>query len=238
MSAAGAPRLDRSALAGLSRVVLSRGSRFKPEVARIELAAGPVILKDCAGLPGWSRPLARWLMRRELDIFARLRGLPGFPQVLAAVDADAALVALLPGRPLTGEDFAADPQAWAGRLRARVAAMHARGVHHLDLRQPQNLLVDGAELNVVDFGAGHACGAIGRVTWAPLLRWVDRQAVLKYLSRYAPQEMDRAECRAYLRGLLWRRLWIFSPHRNRGAEAAVRRRLRELEALPVSADRR
>lgn len=238
MSETGAPRLDRRALAGLSRTVLSRGSRFKPEVARLELAAGPAILKDCAPVPGWSRPLARWLMRRELRIFARLRGLEGFPRVLAEVDRDAALIGLLPGRPLTGEDFAADAQHWAARLRERVAAMHARGVHHLDLRQPQNLLVDGETLNVVDFGAGHACGPIGRRLFAPLLRWVDRQAVLKYLSRFAPGQMDRAECRAYLRGLRWRRVWIFSPHRNRGAEAAVRRRLAELGPQAVSADRR
>lgn len=234
MKAPGAPVLDRRALAGLSRAVLSRGSRFKPEVARIELAAGPAILKDCAVLPGWSRPLARWLMRRELRAIARLAGLPGFPQILARVDRDAALIGLLPGRPLTGEDFAAAPRHWAGLLRARIAAMHARQVYHLDLRQPQNLLVDGEDLQIVDFGAGHAPGPAGRLLFAPLLRWVDRQAVLKYLSRYAPQEMGVEEARAYLRGLYWRRLWVFSPHRNRGAEAAVRRRLRELQ--DVSAD--
>lgn len=231
MKGAGEPALDRRALAGLARVVLSRGSRLKPAVARIELAAGPAVLKDCADLPGWSRPLARWLMQRELRALARLRGLPGFPQILARVDRDAALLALLPGVPLTGEEFAAAPRHWAALLRERIAAMHARRVFHLDLRQPQNLLVDGQDLNVVDFGAGHAPGLLGWKLLGGVMSWVDRQAVLKYLARYAPQELTATEAKAYLRGLRWRRAWIFSPHRNRGAEAAVRRRLRELQDL-------
>lgn len=227
-----APRLSRQALAGTTRVLLSRGSRFKPEVLRLELASGPAVLKDCAHLPFWSRWLGRWLMQREAGAMERLGGLPGFPPVLAQLDADAVLIGLLPGRPLDGEAFARAPQHWAAALRERVAQMHARGVFHLDLRQPQNLLIDEStgQLGVVDFGAGHVPGALTGWMLRPLLSWVDRQAVLKYLSRYAPQEMSREEAKAYLRGQFWRRAWIFSPHRNRGAVAAVRRRLQDLSA--------
>jgi hypothetical protein len=211
--------------------VLSRGARWKPAVARLELAAGPAILKDCAALPRWGLPLARWLLAREVRALERLHGLEGFPPLLARVDRDAVLIGLVAGRPMDGASFAQDPQRWAAALRARVAAMHAHRVYHLDLRQPQNLLVDEVEgLSVVDFGAGWAPGRIGAFCCAWLLGWVDRQAVLKYLSRFAPQQMTREEARTYLRGLFWRRLWIFSPHRNRGAEAAVRRRLQDLSA--------
>jgi len=226
------PRLSRQALAGTTRVLLSRGSRFKPEVVRIELAAGPAVLKDCAHLPFWSRWLGRWLMHREAGAMEKLAGLEGFPPVLARLDADAFLIGLLPGRPLDGEAFARAPRQWAEALRERVAQMHSRGVFHLDLRQPQNLLIDEEQgrLGVVDFGAGHAPGILTGWLLRPLLSWVDRQAVLKYLARFAPGEMSRAEARAYLRGQFWRRAWIFSPHRNRGAVAAVRRRLLDLSA--------
>ena len=229
MSAAG-PTPDRRALRALSRTVLSRGSRFKPEVARIELAAGPAILKDCAPLPGWSRWLARWLLRRELRALARLEGLEGFPPLLARPDRDSALIGLLPGRPLEGEAFARDARRLAELLRRRVSDLHARRVYHLDLRQRQNLLLDeeGGTLNVVDFGAALAPGRLGARVFGPLLGWVDRQAALKYLARFAPGEMSREEARSYLRGQRWRRLWVFSPHRNRGAADAVRRRLQDL----------
>lgn len=227
-----APRLTRQALAGATRVLLSRGSRFKPEVLRIELAAGPAVIKDCAHLPAWSRWLGRWLLHRETRVLERLAGLEGFPPVIARLDADAVLIGLLEGRPLDGEAFARQPQLWAAALRERVALMHGRGVYHLDLRQPQNLLIEEevGRLGVVDFGAGHAPGPLSAWLVRPLLAWVDRQAVLKYLARFAPQEMSRSECRAYLRGQFWRRIWIFSPHRNRGAAAAVRRRLLDLSA--------
>jgi hypothetical protein len=224
--------LSRQALAGASRTVLSRGSRFKPEVVRIELAAGPAVLKDCSHLPFWSRWLGRWLLHREAGLMERLAGLDGFPPVLARLDADAVLIGMLQGRPLDGEAFARAPQVWSAALRERVRQMHGRGVFHLDLRQPQNLLIDEDRglLAVVDFGAGHAPGSLTGVMLRPLLGWVDRQAVLKYLARFAPQEMNRAEAEAYLRGQFWRRVWIFSPHRNRGAVAAVRRRLQDLSA--------
>lgn len=227
-----APQWSRKVLAGATRVLLSRGSRFKPEVLRIELAAGPAVLKDCAHLPFWSRWLGRWLLHREARAMEQLAGLNGFPPVLARVDADAVLMGMLRGRPLDGEAFARAPQHWAAALRERVALMHSRGVYHLDLRQPQNLLIDEESglLEVVDFGAGHAPGPLTSWLVAPLLAWVDRQAVLKYLARFAPQEMSRSEAKAYLRGQVWRRLWIFSPHRNRGAVEAVRLRLKKLSA--------
>ncbi len=223
--------IHRSLLDRLPRVLLSRGSRFKPAVFRIELADGPAVLKDCAGVPAWSRPLARWLLARERRAVERLAGLEGFPQVLASVDRNALLMGSLPGIAMHGEVFGADPRRWAGALREKVRAMHERAVFHLDLRQPQNLLADEERgLSVVDFGAAIAPGVFGLFCFGRLLRWVDRQAVLKYLARFAPQEMGEAEARSYLRGLFWRRLWVFSPHRNRGAEKAVRRRLQDLSA--------
>lgn len=223
--------LDRSLLDRLPRQLLSRGARFKPAVFRIELADGPAVLKDCAGIPALTRPLARWLLGRERRAIERLAGLEGFPQLLACVDADALLIGSLPGTAMHGEVFSADPRRWAAALRERVRGMHACAVYHLDLRQPQNLLADEEHgLAVVDFGAAVAPGPVGRFLFGRFLAWVDRQAVLKYLSRFAPQEMGEAEARSYLRGLFWRRLWIFSPHQNRGAEQAVRRRLQDLSA--------
>jgi hypothetical protein len=223
--------LDRGLLERLPRQLLSRGSRLKPAVFRIELADGPAILKDCAGAPRWSRPLARWLLDRELRAIARLAGLAGFPRLLARVDADALLISVLPGAALHREIFAADPRRWSQALRERVRAMHGRAVFHLDLRQPQNLLADEEQgLSVVDFGAAFAPGPLGRRLYGRLLGWVDRQAVLKYLAKFAPQEMGEAEARSYLRGHFWRRLWVFTPHHNQGAAAAVRRRLQDLSA--------
>ncbi len=208
--------------------LLSRGSRFKPAVLRAEApdGSGTVILKDCATVPAWSRPIARWLMRREARMLGRLRGLDGFPQLCARIDVDSYAVSELAGEPLDGKHVEAAPRSIATQLRDRVAAMHARGVFHLDLRQRQNLLVDeDGTLNVVDFGA--ALAPLGPLRWifGPLLGSVDQQAALKYLARFAPSELTVEEAHRFLRGLFWRKLWIVSPYYDNGEAAAVRKRL-------------
>lgn len=208
--------------------LLSRGSRFKPAVLRAEApdGSGAVIIKDCATVPAWSRPIARWLMRREARMLGCLKGLDGFPQLRARIDADSYAVSELAGEPLDREHVEAAPRSIATQLRNRVAAMHERGVYHLDLRQRQNLLVDEeGTLDVVDFGAALAPRGPLRWLFGPVLGSVDRQAALKYLARFAPSELTVEEARRFLRGLFWRKLWIVSPYYDRGEAAAVRRRL-------------
>jgi len=217
-------QLPRSVLEGASRTLLSRGSRFKPAVFRVELAAGPAILKDVGEVPSSTRWLARWLMNRERHILARLRGVEGFPTVQAELGRDAFLIEMLPGVPLDADAFLAQPRELIDCFKDRIAQMHARGVVHLDLKQRQNILIAGpTDPRIVDFGAAWAPGPIGRLLFGGLLRWVDRQAALKYLARYAPQQMRADEARTLLRSLRLRRLWFVSPHRDSGQREACRK---------------
>lgn len=219
--------LDRAALDAAPRELLSRGSRFKPAVHR--LALGPdsaCVVKDVREVPAWSRPLARWLMGRELRILRALEGVEGVPQIVAEVDRDAFALAVLPGEPLTPAAFEAHPRSLAADLRAITGSMHERGVYHLDLRQRQNLLVDGDRLSVVDFGAAWKPRVWSAWLLAPVFRWVDRQAVLKYVARHAPQELGYREARSVIRFLRLRRLWFVSPHNDAGEWGAARDRVR------------
>ncbi len=210
------------------RRLLSRGSSWKPSVWLWEGEEGTCVVKDLEDLPGWGRPLAAWLLRRELRSLERAAGVEGVPRVLGRLDRRAVCLERRPGRPLDREAFQERPREHAEALRRAVAALHARGVFHLDLRQRQNLLVDEeGGLSLVDFGAAWAPSLPLRLLLGPVLAWVDRQAVLKYLARYAPGEMRPEEARALLRGLRWRRLWLFSPHRARGEAEAARRQLQD-----------
>ena len=218
--------LDRAALEAAPRELLSRGSRFKPAVHRVTTADGTVcVVKDVREVPGWSRPLARWLMGRERRILRALEGVEGVPQLLAEVDRHAFALAVLPGEPLTPAAFEAHPSTLAADLRRITQAMHARGVYHLDLRQRQNLLVDGEHLAVVDFGAAWKPRVWSAWLLAPIFGWVDRQAVLKYVARHAPQDLGYEEARSVLRFLRWRRLWFVSPHNDAGEWGAAKERI-------------
>ena len=218
--------MDRAALEAAPRELLSRGSRFKPAVYLASASDGTVcVVKDVREVPGWSRPLARWLMGRERRILMALGGVEGVPRLLAEVDRDAFALALLPGEPLTPAAFEAHPRRLATDLRRITRAMHARGVYHLDLRQRQNLLVDGDRLAVVDFGAAWKPRVWSAWLLAPIFRWVDRQAVLKYVARHAPQDLDYDEARSVLRFLRWRKLWFFSPHNDAGEWGSAKERV-------------
>lgn len=218
--------LSRAALEAAPRRLLSRGSRFKPAVHAVTLDGTACIVKDVHEVPAWSRWLARWLMGRELRILRALQGIEGLPQLLDEVDRDAFALAVLPGEPLTPAAFEQHPQALAAGLRRIIAAMHERGVYHLDLRQRQNILVDGEQVAIVDFGAAWKPSVLTRWLFAPVFRWVDRQAVLKYVARHAPQDLSYDEARAVLRFLRLRRWWIFSPHNDAGEWQAAQDRLR------------
>ena len=228
----GLPQWSRDLLRQGEAELLSRGSRFKPAVFRLPRpdGKGACIVKDCRPVPAWSRPLARWLMRREARLLARLSGLEGFPPPLATIDADAFAVAQLPGEPLSEERFRSAPRELAEQLRGHVERMHERGVYHLDLRQRQNLLVDAdGRLQVIDFGAGMAPWGPCRWLFGPLLAVSDRQAALKYLARFAPEEMSVAEARSFLRFLRWRKAWFLSPYRDNGEAERVRAHLQRAD---------
>lgn len=227
---AGVPA-TRQDFEGAPRELLSRGSILKPAVWRVDGAAGPVAVKDSAGLAFWARPLGRWLLRREVRILGRLDGLAVVPQVLGRVDGRAWVLSWVPGRPMDRAAFRTRARELADQLFALIHCLHERGVYHLDLRQRQNVLLDEeGRIGVVDFGAALAPWSPFRALVRPLLEWIDRQAVLKYLTRYAPEELTREEARAVLRAQRWRRVWFVSPHRSRGAEAAARERLSQLDA--------
>jgi predicted Ser/Thr protein kinase len=219
--------IRRAALDAAPRRLLSRGSRFKPAVHAVEIDGLACVVKDVRGIPAWSRALARWLMGREQRILRALAGVEGVPQLLDPIDRDAFAVAVLPGEPLTREAFEAHPSALAEGLRRILRAMHARGVYHLDLRQRQNILVEGETVSIVDFGAAWMPSWASRWLLAGIFRWVDRQAVLKYVARHAPQDLSRDEARSVLRFLRLRRWWIFSPHNDAGEWQAAQDKLRE-----------
>ncbi|TDJ67333.1 MAG: hypothetical protein E2O39_14950 [Planctomycetota bacterium] len=228
MTEAVPPQWTRATFETLPHRRLSRGSRLKPAVWHVDGPAGPVLVKDTAQLPAAGRWIGRWLLNREAGLMRRLAELPEVPDVLARIDRDALVYSLVPGEPLDRERFRVDPADLTSRLREIVRRMHARGVYHLDLHQRQNILVGaGGELHLVDFGAAVALGPFGRALLGPLLAWVDGQAVLKYLARFAPECLTRDEARQVLRFRRWRKLWILAPRHSRRERDAALHRLRD-----------
>lgn len=141
--------------------------------------------------------IGRGLIRREMEIYRLLRGVPGVPTLIGPVGHEGFLFEYRPGilfSRYTSESRM--PDRFLDGLEETVAGMHARGVAHGDLQNRENILVgpDG-EATVFDFGtAVHQGDRFPPFsgTLFHLLAELDRRAVLKYRLRHGGARQDRA----------------------------------------------
>ncbi len=216
---------SRKQLQATQLTKLSRDSRLKPSVwLSVDASGERRIVKDCHGLPFYSRWLAKMLMWREYRIMLMLDGLEQVPQVREKIDRSAFSMSFMSGEPLSIENFVFAPRRIADDLLSLIEKLHQRKVYHLDLRQRQNILLgDGLKVQIIDFGASWSPSALSRVIFSNILANVDRSAALKYLARFAPNEMTYAEAKQLLRRLWLRRVWVFSPYRSHGITETLKR---------------
>ena len=138
-------------------------------------------MRSCRARSRWVRALiAPWLVARELRAYRVLADVDAVPGLVGRVDALAFVTEYRPGRPLGRALAGRVPDDFVDRLRDAVAAMHARGVVHLDLRHRSNVLAgDDGRPVLIDFASAICLGTGSR--WRRwLVYWlgaVDRGAV-------------------------------------------------------------
>ena len=177
--------------------MLNRGGFSNPDVLYVELPDGkPLIVKDYAERSAWVRKLiAPLLIGNELRMLKRADALRGAPGPRGRIDAYAFGLEFLPGEALRRTLHAASlPPEFFSELRQLVDALVERGVVHLDLSSPSNVLVtEGSAPAVVDLG-----GAVPRLWPRFVTRLIHARALAKLRRRFeagvGPEfEMDRPE---------------------------------------------
>lgn len=167
------------------------GSGYQASVHLYETSAGAVVVKK----PHRGGPLgALWrsLLRREAAVYARLGGIAGIPRSFGLVS-DTLVLEHIAGPSLRGhEPRIGDRDAFFAKLLATIAAMHAAGVAHGDLKRKNNIIVGAGERPyLIDFGIAvrrSATSALwNRCVFSPL-KQMDRNAwvKLKYGRRIDP----------------------------------------------------
>lgn len=138
------PKLRREDLRSGPVEVLSRGGWGNPDVLLCQSSDGEcVVLKDFSPRPAWVRwSVGRWITRREVAAYRALEGVPEVPRIIGVVDALAFVLEYRPGEILTRSLIGRIPECFVEDLTRAVAAMHRRGVVHLDLRHRSNILAD------------------------------------------------------------------------------------------------
>jgi predicted Ser/Thr protein kinase len=149
-SAALASELAAAIAAGSGTLL---GSGYQASVHLHETSAGPIVVK----VPHGGGPLGRlWraLLEREAAVYERLAHVPGVPRAFGIVGDRYLALQYVEGPSLREyEARIADREAFFGKLRQTLEAMHAAGVAHGDLKRKDNVIVAaGEEPYLVDFG--------------------------------------------------------------------------------------
>lgn len=174
------------------RLLKAASSYLQPDVWRIDPPGGAPgeIWKSFAARPAWMRAtIGRWLTAREASNLEAVRGIRGLPEHLGRPDPWTLRMTLLDADPVPEVKHGGDlDPAFFEDLEALVAAIHARGLNHGDIRR-KNLMRrrgDGGPA-LVDFAQSFNI----RRGFRPLVRIVlrtartiDRQKLLKLKSWY------------------------------------------------------
>jgi len=198
------------ALAG--RRSASAARRWRSSVWTTEVGGRRFVVKDYLAtcwLYRWT--LARLELAREQRAYEALAGSTFVARCYGRLDRHALLFEHVDARTMTeaGPDIR---PATLERLHAAVAAMHARGVLHNDLRHRSNILVTPAgDVRLIDFASAVDVRRGWRRWFWGWLAFLDRSAAIKWWLRYDPDGVPQGELRWYRRYLHWRRLW---PARN------------------------
>jgi|GEM_PF-764336 len=230
--------LSRDELGCSTARVLRAARGAKPAILLVERAGRRLIVKDFAGSPWLIRQTyGRWIVGNESRIYARLGGVAGVPAFRGRLDAFAFAVDYVDGRTLKSHHRRSLPAAVFERLAAVQAALHERGVVHLDSHQRKNVLVtaDG-EPHLVDFATALYLGTgwVARRVLVPLLGGADRLGLHKLRVRYCAEPLPPPSARRH--GLLWAVGWLWPHTAVRRLRRIIRRwrRRRALRADPRS----
>ncbi len=185
MTSSAEPALPaRSELGERTVLALRPASWRRPAVLLVEWGRGRAVVKDfapCAAPVRWT--LGRWLVRRELRAYRRLRGHPAVPRLLGAIDSLAFAVEHRAGTRFSRRRPWTFSRAFCCELAGAVCGLHARGVVHLDLRHRSNVRAgtDGRPV-LIDFASAWVFrpGSWAARLLVPLLARVDQRALAKW----------------------------------------------------------
>jgi hypothetical protein len=141
--------------------------------------------------------IGRYLCRREMRFYEKMRDVPNVPSVLGRVGRTGFLHDYAPGSPLTRDRQV--PDGFFSRLRQLIEEMHRRGIAYVDANKPENILMDDAGVPyLIDFQISWDLAELGNSFlnrwWLRKLQRADIYHVLKHKRRLRPDEMSEEEC--------------------------------------------
>ena len=211
------------------KTCLHRGRRFNATLWRVS-RDGEWVVKDISACPWPYRwTFGRLAMRHEYRVVSRLQGLAGVPREPFRIDGCAWGYRYIAGDILHLLDGARCGRPFFLMLEQVARGVHARGMVHLDLRNPRNVLVDAQNHpHIIDFQAAlftrRLPGALRRY-----LERIDLSGVYKHWLIRDGATLDAARGRILYWQLRLRHWWPFRGYRPPGRRALYQEEVAFLE---------
>lgn len=204
---------------------MTRG--VQAEVSRIVHEGKACVLKAARG--GMFKPVSRWALNREYRVYQKLAGIEGIPKCFGKTF-EGLMLEAIEGRPLAEFRKGEIPVEFLDAFDRLLAAIHARGVAHSDLKKRANILVmAGHQPIILDFGAAFIQGE----TLFETFRKIDLAAAAKLRAHHQPETL-RPEQQAILDNPTWaERLSRFLIHTVRDPYRSLVARLSAFVGLYI-----
>lgn len=168
--------------------------------ASIRICHGPegrFAVKEPSGW-GLRNTLSLASIRREAEVYRRLKGIPGIPLCYGCLDDRYLVLEHIPGDTLDALDVGlTNREAFYARLLETLRMMHDAGVAHGDLKRKRNILVGpGGKPFVIDFGIA-VVAKDRRGLLFELARQVDRNAWIKHKYRGRTENISAEDSAIY-----------------------------------------
>ncbi|MEM7732384.1 MAG: phosphotransferase [Pseudomonadota bacterium] len=164
----------------------------------------PVVLRRLDRVPGYAKPLAWWLARREIRGLSAVQGIEGCPE-LVRVDRTGLLRSWTQGTPLQLAK-PAGPE-WYRDAKRLLRQMRRAGVTHNDIAKPQNwLMTPDGRAAVIDFQLASVHRRRGRLF--RVMAREDLRHLLKQKRAYAPELLTASELRMLNQKAWPARIWM------------------------------
>lgn len=139
------------------------GAGYQASVELYETPFGNYVVKKARGPLFWRR-LGETTIRREYEIYERLRSVQGIPRCLGLLDDKHLVLEHIPGDSYRQREHRLkNKELFFVRLFETLRDMHAAGVAHGDLKRKDNLLVGPDERPfIIDFGLACALDGSGQ----------------------------------------------------------------------------
>ena len=168
--------------------------------ASIRICQGPegrFAVKEPSGW-GLRKKLSLASIRREADVYRRLKGIPGIPRCYGCLDDRYLVLEHIQGDTLNALDVGLTKrETFYARLLETLRLMHDAGVAHGDLKRKRNILVGpGEQPFVIDFGIAVVAND-RRGLLFDIARQVDRNAWIKHKYRGRTKDISAADSAMY-----------------------------------------